>query len=129
MEKKEILEHKIKTNEFIYTLDNNQDIKNELMEVIQMVLNQYIKYQNPNLDICYEPDRNNAIGYIKYCIQFKKDNENEYLYGIIEYLTNGLFDFMVNEETDSAQEVQRHLVKNIRTNYRNSQRVSREWFK
>ena len=120
--------NKIRTNEFIYTVSNGVDNKDEIMEVICLVLNQYIKYQNPNLDICFDEDRKNVVGYLKYCIQSKEDSENECLYGIIERLTYEYFDYLM-ENAESLRDIKDSINSNIRRNFHNNTRVQREWLK
>ena len=109
--RKEIEEGKHKTNEFVYTLNNTS--KNELMEVIQMVLNQYLKYQNPAFDIYSATDRKQCIDYIKYCITFKKNSENEVYSCLVESLVHGLLDYFVNQDAEDEEEYKSIFAKDV----------------
>ena len=127
MKRKEIMEGKVRTNEFIYTL--NKPKKNELMEVIQMVLNQYIKYQKPTFDIYDAGDRKQCIDYMKYCITFIENNENEVYPSLVETLTHSLLDYFIDQDYENENEYKHKLYVSCRKRYRDSQRVQREYFR
>lgn len=127
MKRKEIMEGKVRTNEYIYTL--NKPKKDELMDVIQLVLNQYIKYQKPSFDIYDAGDRKQCVGYMKYCITFIENSENEVYPRLVETLTHTLLDYFINQDYEDENEYKYTLYKSCRRHYRNSESVTREYFK
>ena len=115
----------VKQNEFVFTLGNIKQSK--LIEIIQNVLNQYIKYRNPYFDIFIPEDRKLLFSYCKYCIQFEKDNENGVYHSLVETLLHTLLDYYINEDYEDINEYKIHLAKSCRRIFKETENIKREY--